>query len=801
MDEKGFSSSYTVGSEKQDGLYPMCFGVSCAYFALNFLSGPNKEDERWSELHDKMVRGGAQLLGLLFCTVQRGAANEVKKELLHKLEIADREIEELKKRRSEDAKANEKVVGIFAAQEQSWFNERKKLRQQIGALVNTLRVTEKKMDEAVSEFDEKLKSMELLVKSKDKALGEEERRKNELEEKLAKAENVAEELRETTKRKSQEHSTEIWKHKTAFIELVSNQRQIEAEMDRAVRQAEATKQELDSVLEQKVESVLLAQNLSMEIVKMSKDLEQKDKILSAMLRKCKSDTVDKQMLLKEVKLSKAKRKQAELETERWKAVSESRHEKHSLRSMFTNQPNSRVDVSSVAGGPSHTGKSRSLEFVLEYDHPDSTKDPEVFSPFSDYCIPETNDKILTANVKRLEGWVRLEAEKYATAIEKRHHLELEAFAEQMRLKDEKLEAFRWQLLSMELETKRLQSHVEGLNQNILELKHDNMKLEAILMEREEELNGLKEQFASQLRSWNSRKTINNSSLCDLALSHRAVWSNVKIIKRKPVLEEEQETETIWTKKSLEEDTEKKEETEKSEVVCLTFQSPAKELEGEKDGNKQDPIQEGSVSPLVVDPVEKSTSCSQPLNQMNNNQWRMDLHALGVSYKIKRLKQQLERVKREQESGEDTDSKDKEIKGFLSLMTLLNKQVSRYHSLQGKLDDLCKRMHENDVDMRDSDSARKKSSESKLREHFLEETFQLQRYVVAIGQKMLEVESKIGFEFVQELDKSASFDLTLFADNVRSLFQDVQRGLELRIARIIGDLHTLACEGMMINLRR
>jgi len=41
----------------------------------------------------------------------------------------------------------------------------------------------------------------------------------------------------------------------------------------------------------------------------------------------------------------------------------------------------------------------------------------------------------------------------------------------------------------------------------------------------------------------------------------------------------------------------------------------------------------------------------------------------------------------------------------------------------------------------------------------------------------------------------------FADSVRTLFQEVQRGLEVRISRIIGDLEgTLACEGM-IHLRR
>ena len=62
---------------------------------------------------------------------------------------------------------------------------------------------------------------------------------------------------------------------------------------------------------------------------------------------------------------------------------------------------------------------------------------------------------IPANAKRLEDWVRAEAERYATLIEQRHHLELDAFAEQLRLKDEKLKAFRWQLVRIELEMKQM----------------------------------------------------------------------------------------------------------------------------------------------------------------------------------------------------------------------------------------------------------------------------------------------------------------------------------------------------------
>ncbi|XP_059667255.1 uncharacterized protein LOC132312768 [Cornus florida] len=808
MDEKGFQNSLLVISEeKSDSLYSMFFGASCAFFALRFLSEPEVNDERWSETRNRMLQGSAHLLGLLVWRVQREEVNG-RHELFHKLGNAEREIEELKRRRSEDAKANEKVVRIFASQEQNWFSERNKLRQQIAALLNELKVVERNRDEAISGLNEKLQEKELSVQSKDKVLQEEEQKRRELEEKLEKSETVAEELRETVKREGQGHSTELWKHKTAVIELVSNQRQLEAEMGRALRQVEAAKQELDSVLEQKDEAMLVAQKLSMELIKMRKDLEQKDNILSAMLRKSKLDTAEKQMLLKEIKLSKAKRKQAELETERWRAVSDSRRERHSLRSMLSKHVSSKLEnfedgrgVHSDATVPSKIGraKSKQTDIFVEYEHPEHRKNP-LYDQYSFEASEELTE------VKQLEGWVRSEAEKYTTAIEQKHHLEIDAFAEQLRLKDEKLEAFRWRLLSMELESKRLQSHIEGLNHDLSQLRQDNMKLKALILDREAELNSVKEEYALQLDSLNHMKTDICSCPHDLALVHDTIWSNVKIIKTIPG-EKEHETNIISEVISREIETRKEQETpilNQSKDRILTVQSPGKEFEDEKD----DVLDSGSIqeeqAKKEADTDEKSATDGQCLSK-KTTPWKMDLHALGVSYKIKRLKQQLvmlEKVTGKQESCEDRVTDDNTqfgIKGFNMLMSMLNKQVSRYQSLQGKTDDLCKRMHENDLVSFGGSSIAKTREETKTLEHFLEETFQLQRYMVATGQKLMEIQSKIASGLVgaaEALEGPASFDMKRFADSVRTLFRDVQRGLEVRISRIIGDVEgTLACDGI------
>lgn len=277
-------------------------------------------------------------------------------------------------------------------------------------------------------------------------------------------------------------------------------------------------------------------------------------------------------------------------------------------------------------------------------------------------------------MKQLEAWVRSEAERYAAVIEQRHHLEIDAFIEQLRLKDEKLETYRWRLLSMEIESKRLDSHLEGLNKDISQLRHNNMKLEALLSEREEESNSLKEQFVSQLRFLHSQTN----------------------------KEEYQKTRTSLVEPFQEEDTNKEEETSsyvESNDQTLKVQSPDKEFEGEKDEGTSQEGSETCASPVEVNSAEKLVLASpSQASSTNNSLWRMDLQALGVSYKIKRLKQQLlmlERFTGKHESGEDhkegNDNGQSGMKGYLLLMSLLNKQVGRYQSLQGKVDDLCQRM--------------------------------------------------------------------------------------------------------------
>ncbi|RRT72543.1 hypothetical protein B296_00018016 [Ensete ventricosum] len=740
-----------------------------------------------------MLKGSAQLLGLL---VERAQSREEARAI--KLKKAELELDELKRRRTEDAKANEKVVAIFAAHEQRWIAERRSLRLQIQALVKELQIMKSKHEDAISNLEKRFEEDERVMLLKDEALEQEQKKRKEMEEKLQLAEEVAAEMTERAKQEAQDHSAELWKHKTAFVELVSSQRQMEAEMSRALRQAEAAKQELEEVLERKQEAAAMVDRLSREMVNMQKDSEQKDKILSAMLRKSKLDAAEKQRLLKEVKMSKAKKKQAELEMERWRNMWESRHKKSSRDLHSVEVGSSQIRrLESPLETSGHNPKNLLLDcFAAEgnKEHDSSTT---------------TEDNIGTA-AGCYDRYSSDEADepgkKYATILEQKHYAEIDAFAEQMRQKDEKLEAFRWRVLSMELETKRLKSHVEGLDGNLFHLREENIRLEAMLLDKEREIKSLKEEVSFHVR--NVERNSSSFLPCPEARLSQSLWSEVKITKKRPTEKDDQNDTEDTTVMRLGSRSEREVLLEESGSIDVDdtdsaeSPSPTSNLQDHIDrtvspsedqansisvtsGSANKEIEEEEVN-LELGNAQESNGCrkgcAESAGVMKDTSWKMDIQALAISYKIKRLKQQLvvlEKLVGSQANKDDASSTSdgsndekrdelrQQLKGLLLLKSLLHKQLKRYQSLEEKTDDLCRRM--------------------------------LQRYMVATGQKLMQMQSRIASTFsgAVMLDETVKFNMGQFADIVRTLFREIQRGMEVRIARVIGDLEgTLACDGIL-----
>ncbi|MCL7043370.1 hypothetical protein MKW94_019954 [Papaver nudicaule] len=820
MDEEEFQASGAKISE--ENLYPMYFGVSCAFVALELLSRSRVKgvDTEFAEIRDRMLQGSTHLLGLLVWRIQKREATEERSELLHNLEKAETEVAELKKRRSEDSKANEKVVRIFASQEQSWFNERKKLRQQIGALLNELRVSGTKKEEAILELNTKIKDRELLLESRIKILEQEEQgKRKELEFKLDKTNDMLKEAREIAYKDTREQSSQLWKHKTALIELVSNQRQLEAEMGRTLRQLEASKEELDSVLKQKEESVSMVQKLSKEVRKMRKDSEQKDKILSAMLRKSKIDSAEKEILLKELKISKARRKQAEMETERWSSLYGSRHER-SARAVSDYQMDSRLvswvkEVDTIEPTSSHNRRSRSHTSNSRVHPSDSEKKTEREDGLDQrgqwvkkFPPPAVAAPIHWKMLNLMEGQVEPETERKTNLLEQRHRVEVDAFVEQPRLKDEKLEAFNWRFVSMELESKRLQSHIEGLGQDLSHLKEENFKLEA---EQESGVISLKDEIASlQLHHLQYRKINSNSSPKTPDPSHEYAWSHAKVIREREIQEEPQ---PLLVRVLTVMESEKEEETpleNQSQGTISEIIESHEEVEVKKEVEMDsDHVVQEHACPVVVKVIDKPAAVNLSQHEKENHPWKMDLHSLGVFYKIKRLHQQLFMLDKmagmqtSKENRVNCDNESQQLKTFLlHLMPLLNKQVIRYQTLHESTNNLCQRMCGDNVDSSNRDTNIMKTREEiKGLENFLEEMFQLQRYVVATGQKLIEIQSRMASELVcfsgENSEISTGFNMERFANRTSTLFREVQKGLEVRISRMIGELEgTLTCDGFI-----
>jgi hypothetical protein len=306
------SSSAAVSMHRAAGY---CAGFSCALAALGAQG---------------RVAGGCDL-GASRRGCRWSRARELA--LLEKLAALERQVEELRHRRAEDARANEKVAGIFASHEQRWFTERKSLRRQVDAVVAAARAREAQREEEAGELRRQLEEQRDAAELKDRAMEQEIQRREGAEERLRAAERAAEELRERAGKEAAEHAAEVRKHKAVFVELASAQRQLEADLARAARLADTAEAELREALERRDEAASAAADLSAEAARLRRDADHKDKILSAMLRKSKIDMEDREMLVREVKLCKARRKQAELEAERWRKMWESRgHRRGSSRS-------------------------------------------------------------------------------------------------------------------------------------------------------------------------------------------------------------------------------------------------------------------------------------------------------------------------------------------------------------------------------------------------------------------------------------------------------------------------------------
>ncbi|KAK9076054.1 hypothetical protein SSX86_004389 [Deinandra increscens subsp. villosa] len=155
-------------------------------------------------------------------------------------------------------------------------------------------------------------------------------------------------------------------------------------------------------------------------------------------------------------------------------------------------------------------------------------------------------------------------------------------------------------------------------------------------------------------------------------------------------------------------------------------------------------------------------------------WKVDGDSSGVSAKLKLLEQELQNL-------ENIGAN-----GLSNVPLLMKRQAKRYQALAGKIDDLCRRMQENDP----CEPTAGLEFRTQRQTEFLLEALRLQQRASETGQKLtaLQTESGAGCNYGNDLvEGRARLTTSLSLKSIRNNFRDIQRNLEIWLARIIGDV--------------
>ncbi|KAF8708817.1 hypothetical protein HU200_030206 [Digitaria exilis] len=190
--------------------------------------------------------------------------------------------------------------------------------------------------------------------------------------------------------------------------------------------------------------------------------------------------------------------------------------------------------------------------------------------------------------------------------------------------------------------------------------------------------------------------------------------------------------------------------------------------------------------LKYDTVESTYNTKHAVPR-RESPWKVDVESSGVPAKLRLLEQELINL-------------EKVVNGDLSKIPLvMRKQVKRYQTLAGKIDDLCKRMggtNENVFVVQQTsdpcDSTLSSEFRTQRQTEFLLEAFHLQHRATETRQKLGTLQAETAkSSFGDELTAEAKMCTRRALSSIRNNFKEIQRSLEIWLARILGDL-----EGML-----
>ncbi|KAJ0989879.1 hypothetical protein J5N97_008235 [Dioscorea zingiberensis] len=153
-------------------------------------------------------------------------------------------------------------------------------------------------------------------------------------------------------------------------------------------------------------------------------------------------------------------------------------------------------------------------------------------------------------------------------------------------------------------------------------------------------------------------------------------------------------------------------------------------------------------------------------------WKLDGESTGVPSKLKLLEQELTNL-------------EMVGKGDLSKTpSLMRKQAKRYQSLAAKIDDLCRRMQVSDP----CEATLSQEFRTQRQTEFLLEAFRLQSGASDTREKLNQLEAEaMKCHPGSQLLGQAKMNTRRSLDSIRNNFKEIQRNLEIWLARIMGDL--------------
>ncbi|KAG6688022.1 hypothetical protein I3842_11G103600 [Carya illinoinensis] len=152
-------------------------------------------------------------------------------------------------------------------------------------------------------------------------------------------------------------------------------------------------------------------------------------------------------------------------------------------------------------------------------------------------------------------------------------------------------------------------------------------------------------------------------------------------------------------------------------------------------------------------------------------WKVDGESTGVSSKLKLLEQELLNLVK---VGKSDLSK---------VPSLMRKQAKRCQALSEKIDDLCRRMASDPCEPTLSPEFR-----TQRQTEFLLEAFRLQQRASETGQKLMALQTEVAKSYYgDEVGSQAKLTTRRSLDSIMNNLKEIQRNLEIWLARIIGDL--------------